>query len=118
MSRPKLRRWRVQRRIKIPFFGFKIDFVRRRVLPALKKIVVPADPAGRAALETKVAALRDPGVADVELATALAAVKLMDAGKQPPADVAASIEILMQWCALHLHDPAYRHWVSFRFPKP
>src|SRR6185503_20188073 len=56
-----------------PVFRFKIDFVRRRVLPALKKIVVPADPAGRAALETKVAALRDPGVADVELATALAA---------------------------------------------
>ena len=100
-----------------PVFRFKIDFVRRRVLPALKKITVPADAAGRAALETRVAAMRDPRVDDVELATAIAAAKLMDAGKQPPADVAASIESLMQWCALHLHDPAYRHWVSFRFPE-
>src|SRR5207244_12353382 len=23
----------------------------------------------------------------------------------------------MQWCAIHLHAPAYRHWVSFRFPE-
>src|SRR5262245_37292673 len=27
------------------------------------------------------------------------------------------LEALKQWCALHLHDPAYRHWVSFRFPE-
>jgi NADPH-dependent glutamate synthase beta subunit-like oxidoreductase/NAD(P)H-flavin reductase len=100
-----------------PVFRFKIDFVRRRVLPALKKIVVPADTAGRAALDAKVAALRDPEVADAELATALLATKLMDAGKQPPPDVASTIETLMQWCALHLHDPAYRDWVSFRFPE-
>src|SRR5436190_4643627 len=69
-----------------PVFRFKVDFVRRRVLPALKKIVVPADAAGRAALDAKVAALRDPAIADVELATALVASKLLDAGKQPPPD--------------------------------
>src|SRR6185503_5297248 len=43
-----------------PVFRFKVDFVRRRVLPALKKIVVPADPAE---LDAKVAALRDPTIA-------------------------------------------------------
>jgi NADPH-dependent glutamate synthase beta subunit-like oxidoreductase/NAD(P)H-flavin reductase len=103
-----------------PVFRFKIDFVRRRVLPALKKIAVPADAAGKSALEAKVAALREPGVADVELATALAAGRLMDTQKQDPAGAAAAIEALealSQWCALHLHDPAYRHWVSFRFPE-
>ena len=26
-------------------------------------------------------------------------------------------ESLKQWCAAHLHDPAYRGWVSFRFPE-
>src|SRR5688572_10417187 len=45
-----------------PVFRFKIDFVRRRVLPALKKISVPTDAAGKGALEARVAALRDPGV--------------------------------------------------------
>jgi NADPH-dependent glutamate synthase beta subunit-like oxidoreductase/NAD(P)H-flavin reductase len=27
------------------------------------------------------------------------------------------IQSLSQWCALHLHDPAFRRWVSFRFPE-
>ncbi len=101
-----------------PVFRFKIDFVRRRVLPALKKIAVPADEPARAALDARVAALREPGIADVELATALAATKLMDVEKQDRARIASSMEDLMQWCAVHLHDPAYRHWVSFRFPEP
>src|SRR5215468_8922699 len=45
----------------------------------------------------------------------MAAVDLMQserAGK--PAD---ALELLKQWCAAHLHDPAYRHWISFRFPE-
>jgi NADPH-dependent glutamate synthase beta subunit-like oxidoreductase len=100
-----------------PVFRFKIDFVRRRVLPALKKIAIPQDAADRDALEARVAALRDPATADLELATALAAVTLMDEEKQDRARVAAAINDLMQWCALHLHDPAYRTWVSFRFPE-
>jgi NADPH-dependent glutamate synthase beta subunit-like oxidoreductase/NAD(P)H-flavin reductase len=100
-----------------PVFRFKIDFVRRRVLPALKKITVPQGEAGREALEARVAALRDPAIADLEMATAVAAGKLMDAEKQDRASVAAAIDDLMQWCGLHLHDPAYRHWVSFRFPE-
>jgi len=57
-----------------PVFRFKIDFVRRRVLPALKKISVPQDASSRAALEQRVAGLRGAG-ADIELATALAAAE-------------------------------------------
>src|SRR5579862_6470978 len=58
-----------------PVFRFKIDFVRRRVLPMLKKIVSPTDPAG---LEKSIQHLRDFACgessrqADLELATALA----------------------------------------------
>jgi NADPH-dependent glutamate synthase beta subunit-like oxidoreductase/NAD(P)H-flavin reductase len=99
-----------------PVFRFKIDFVRRRVLPALKKISIPQDAASREALEGRIASLRGPHP-DVELATALAATRLMDEEKKDRTQVAASIEDLMQWCALHLHDPAYRHWVSFHFPE-
>ena len=99
-----------------PVFRFKIDFVRRRVLPALKKISVPQDQGQRDALEARIAALRGSNP-DVELATALAATRLMDEEKQDRNRVAASIEDLMQWCALHLHDSTYRYWVSFHFPE-
>jgi len=99
-----------------PVFRFKIDFVRRRVLPALKKISLPQDAVALNALEDRVAALRGSH-ADMELATALAAARLMDQEKEDRARVASSIDDLMQWCALHLHDPAYRHWVSFHFPE-
>ncbi|HET9216291.1 MAG TPA: FAD-dependent oxidoreductase, partial [Terriglobia bacterium] len=99
-----------------PVFRFKIDFVRRRVLPTLKKIAVPQEAAARQALEERVAALRGSD-ADIELATATAAVRLMDEEKKDRAAVAPAIEDMLQWCALHLHDPAYGHWVSFRFPE-
>ena len=103
-----------------PVFRFKIDFVRRRVLPALKKISVPQDLAGREALDARIAALRG-AAPDTELATALAATRLMDEEKKASgrvsADLSAAIEDLKQWCALHLHDPAYKRWVSFHFPE-
>src|SRR5262249_51814006 len=70
-----------------PVFRFKIDFVRRRVLPALKKISLPADPAGRDALEARIAKLRGAGT-DIELATAAAATQLMDEEKKDRARVA------------------------------
>jgi len=60
-----------------PVFRFKVDFVRRRVLPGLKKISLPQDAAGLAALEERIAALGGSDV-DAELATALAATRLMD----------------------------------------
>jgi NADPH-dependent glutamate synthase beta subunit-like oxidoreductase/NAD(P)H-flavin reductase len=102
-----------------PIFRFKIDFVRRRVLPALKKISLPADATAREALERRIAMLRGPLSApmDAELALALAAARLLDEEKKDRSAVASSIDDLMQWCALHVHDPEYRHWVSFHFPE-
>ena len=101
-----------------PVFRFKIDFVRRRVLPNLKKIASPADVAS---LETQIEVLRLQAIQkagrdlDPELATAMAAVDLMQS--ETPAAPSPALEALKQWCAFHLHDPAYRHWVSFRFPE-
>jgi NADPH-dependent glutamate synthase beta subunit-like oxidoreductase/NAD(P)H-flavin reductase len=54
---------------------------------------------------------------DAELALALAAARLLDEEKKDRSAVASSIDDLMQWCALHVHDPEYRHWVSFHFPE-
>src|SRR6516162_2712593 len=101
-----------------PVFRFKIDFVRRRVIPSLKKIAPVADPQ---ALEAEIQQLRNQAIdkagqpLDDELATAMAAVDLMQSERsgQP----APALESLKQWCAARLHDPAYRHWVSFRFPE-
>jgi hypothetical protein len=116
-----------------PVFRFKVDFVRRRVLPALGKIVTPADPEH---LDERIVRLRmavlgaEGSPIDPELATALAAVQLMEAerghgssefisslGAENPATVKDWLEHLKQWCALHLHDREYSHWVSFRFPE-
>src|SRR5262245_52616240 len=101
-----------------PVFRFKVDFIRRRVLSNLKKIAPPAD---LPALESQIEALRDQAIEkagrdlDPELAIAMAAVEAMQTEKIP--ESAAALEALKQWCAVHLHDPAYRHWVSFRFPE-
>jgi NADPH-dependent glutamate synthase beta subunit-like oxidoreductase/NAD(P)H-flavin reductase len=132
-----------------PVFRFKIDFVRRRVLPALKKIAAPSDPAE---LERRVHTLRSLAsgtLTDVELATSIAGSMLIDAERAfgdkgtesdrerfdpfvhklrealgnsgVPKDarqvVSSWSDVLMQWCALHLHDRNYGHWVSFRFPE-
>ncbi len=62
-----------------PVFRFKIDFVRRRVLPALKKIAIPPD---TSKLEGQIHALRSLAAVDVhdaELATATAGSMLIDA---------------------------------------
>jgi len=132
-----------------PVFRFKIDFVRRRVLPVVKKTAKPADPS---ALESQVQILQSIAceeTADRELSTSVAGAKLLDAerafgdkgceedrerfdsfvhqlrealGESAAAKDARQVigvwaETLMQWCVLHLHDSAYRHWVSFRFPE-
>jgi NADPH-dependent glutamate synthase beta subunit-like oxidoreductase/NAD(P)H-flavin reductase len=101
-----------------PVFRFKIDFVRRRVIPSLKKISVPAD---LQRLEFQIDNLRRQTIEraghdlDAELAIATAAVELMQAERA--GDASPDLEALKQWCAIHLHDPGYRHWVSFRFPE-
>src|SRR5499433_1190870 len=101
-----------------PIFRFKVDFIRRRVLPNLKKIAPCGD---QRLLDAQIETLRQQAIQkagrelDPELATAMAAVDLMQserAGKS-----ADALELLKQWCAAHLHDPAYRHWISFRFPE-
>src|SRR5215475_1965460 len=101
-----------------PVFRFKVDFIRRRVLPNLKKIAPCADVQ---LLDAQIETFRQQAIEkagrdlDAELATAMAAVDLMQserAGKS-----ADALELLKQWCAAHLNDPAYRHWASFRFPE-
>jgi NADPH-dependent glutamate synthase beta subunit-like oxidoreductase/NAD(P)H-flavin reductase len=129
-----------------PVFRFKIAFVRRRVLRELAELEVPTDSAAIEKLEQAIQFLRSAAAegtvstADLELATARAASKLLDAdmafgkkgsvagqeesapflkrlGEPSQATVTQWIQSLGQWCALHLKDPAYRHWVSFRFPE-
>jgi len=129
-----------------PVFRFKIDFVRRRVLKGLKELDVPTDSASIARIEKEVSLLRAAAAdgtgpnADAELATARAASKLLDADKAygakgsiaereksapflkrlgEPSQVMVSqwIQSLSLWCAVHLKDPGYRGWVSFRFPE-
>ncbi|HLH30941.1 MAG TPA: FAD-dependent oxidoreductase, partial [Terriglobia bacterium] len=74
------------------------------------------------ALEAEIAQLRKQAVdktghaLDDELATAIAAVDLM--ASERGGQVSPALESLKLWCAAHLHDPAFRHWVSFRFPEP
>src|SRR6185295_11214835 len=85
---------------------------------SLKKIAPPANPE---LLEAQIEALRKQATEkagqklDAELATALAATDLMQSERagQP----SEALEALKQWCGLHLHDPKYRDWVSFRFPE-
>src|SRR5581483_8334215 len=99
-------------------FRFKVDFVRRRVLPLVKTGPIASTPDD----EGIVAAL----IADVagtfgdrqglELAVARAGCALMDVEKADR-DHVAQVESLKRWCAARLHDPAYREWVIFRFPE-
>jgi NADPH-dependent glutamate synthase beta subunit-like oxidoreductase/NAD(P)H-flavin reductase len=98
-------------------FRFKVDFVRRRVLPLVKAggPVAPTaeDEAGVAALIT--GASSAPGHRDVELAVARAGCRLLDA-ERAGSNVATQIGSLKRWCAARLHDRAYREWAIFRFP--
>jgi NADPH-dependent glutamate synthase beta subunit-like oxidoreductase/NAD(P)H-flavin reductase len=106
-------------------FRFKVDFVRRRVLPLLKHDVhVEATPEDDAAVEEMLAGV---GTNDPELAMARVGCALLDAEKTSSSQpIAASLELpaaspnvesLKRWCAARIHDRAYRHWVVFRFPE-
>src|SRR6266404_5659326 len=67
-----------------PVFRFKTDFIRRRVIPNLKKIAPVSDPQ---VLESQIEQLRNEAMKkagrqlDAELATAMAAVDLMQSEK-------------------------------------
>jgi len=105
-------------------FRFKVDFVRRRVLPLLKATAhVVSTPEDEAATVTLIADMARPESSlhneprnDLELAVARAGCALLDAEKAG-GDVTSQIDSLKRWCAARLHDPAYRTWVIFRFPE-
>jgi NAD(P)H-flavin reductase/NADPH-dependent glutamate synthase beta subunit-like oxidoreductase len=104
-------------------FRFKIDFVRRRVLPLVKGGAhVRLEPADVSAVEAlakpwahldRESAIASAGCALMDRETALKASGTAD----EKAAVAAEIEALKRWCAACLHDPGYRPWVIFRFPE-
>ena len=93
-------------------FRFKVDFVRRRALGLLKSGHVERSPEDDRIIER----LTGAG-ADVELEVARAGCRLLDTEKADKASVANDIEAMKRWCAARVHDPAYRHWVVFRFPE-
>jgi len=102
-------------------FRFKVDFVRRRVLPLLKGGThVPATAEDDAIVEQLIAA---QPTGDRELAIARAGCALLDDEKarspQSPSPQSPSpqSEALRRWCAARVHDRAYRGWVIFRFPE-
>jgi NAD(P)H-flavin reductase/NADPH-dependent glutamate synthase beta subunit-like oxidoreductase len=98
-------------------FRFKVDFVRRRVLPLLKSGAhLHATPEDDAIVEQLAAA---QPTSDRELAIARAGCLLLDAEKTNPESRTAhpDSDALKRWCAARLHDRAYRGWVIFRFPE-
>jgi NAD(P)H-flavin reductase/NADPH-dependent glutamate synthase beta subunit-like oxidoreductase len=115
-------------------FRFKVDFVRRRALPLLKGDAhVTATPEDEAVVQQMIVSGQ---VDDAELAIARAGCALMDAEKaaispsasahrsdselrrdKQPSALSPDLEALKRWCAAHVHDRAYRHWVIFRFPE-
>jgi len=121
-------------------FRFKVDFVRRRVLPMLKAGATIARTAEDDAIVEELIAAQ--GIDDRELALARAGCAILDAERAPstpapgtpapstPAPGTAApapstqhpapstrTDSLKRWCAARVHDRAYRHWVVFRFPE-
>jgi len=95
-------------------FRFKVDFVRRRALPLLKD---GAHVARSAEDDAAVARLTAPFAdGDAELAVARAGCALLDSEKRGESSPAGA-DSLKRWCAARIHDPAYRGWVTFRFPE-
>ena len=105
-------------------FRFKIDFVRRRALPLLKggeRPVATAD--DHEFVSRLIAGARDDAEQESLLARAgCALLDREDAARisgddHEKASVATDIEALRRWCAAHVHDPARKAWVVFRFPE-
>jgi NADPH-dependent glutamate synthase beta subunit-like oxidoreductase/NAD(P)H-flavin reductase len=99
-------------------FRFKVDFVRRRVLPLVKGGGAPvAAPGPDSADNARVEQMIREGPDDRELAIARAGCALLDREKTDGEAVAAQLETLKRWCAARVHDRAYRSWAVFRFPE-
>jgi NADPH-dependent glutamate synthase beta subunit-like oxidoreductase/NAD(P)H-flavin reductase len=98
-------------------FRFKVDFVRRRVVPLVKAgapvVSTPEDEAAVAALIAGMSGA--PDSQDVELAVAHAGCLLLDAERA--GKVVPQVDSLKRWCAARLHDRAYRKWAIFRLPE-
>ncbi|HEV8209449.1 MAG TPA: FAD-dependent oxidoreductase [Vicinamibacterales bacterium] len=98
-------------------FRFKVDFVRRRVLPLLKNGAhVASTPEDDAIVEALIAS---QSIADRELAIARVGCALLDNEKSNLQSAFGNLqfEALKRWCAARLHDRAYRDWIIFRFPE-
>jgi NADPH-dependent glutamate synthase beta subunit-like oxidoreductase/NAD(P)H-flavin reductase len=102
-------------------FRFKVDFVRRRVLPLLKNSAqVAATSEDDAIVEAMTAAETTD---DRELAVARVGCRLLDEEKDQPSRnpqspiVNPEYDALRRWCAARVHHPSYRGWVVFRFPE-
>jgi len=113
-------------------FRFKIDFVRRRALPLLKggaHVTATAEDHSYVASAIRrtdaEVRLKPDTTSDQEIALAQLGCSLLDREEALKANgsdadkaaVAAEIESLKRWCAAHVHSPAYRGWVVFRFPE-
>jgi NADPH-dependent glutamate synthase beta subunit-like oxidoreductase/NAD(P)H-flavin reductase len=101
-------------------FRFKVDFVRRRVLPLVKRGAHVASMPEDEAVVAKLIAGPTVAVAgsqELELGVARGGCALLDLERTGGPNVAAQIESLKRWCAARLHDRAYRAWVIFRFPE-
>ena len=102
-------------------FRFKVDFIRRRVLPLVKADPHIAPSVDDDAILEKMIADGPDGAGrrmrDRELSIAEVGCALLDREKTDKEGAAAQLEALKRWCAARLHDPAYRHWVIFRFPE-
>ncbi len=105
-------------------FRFKVDFVRKRVLPLLKGGAhSERHDADTARVDALIA--RHAGELDAELALATEGCALLDREGALRAEgvdvsqgeVAAELEALKRWCAARVHDPEYHSWVIFRFPE-
>src|SRR5262249_24812935 len=106
-------------------FRFKVDFVRRRVLPLLKAGAPPvrAVPDDDVVVRQLVTALGERTETsshreDLEATIAGVGCSLLDREKRNKEDVAADIEALKRWCAVRMRESAYRSWSVFRFPEP
>ncbi len=102
-------------------FRFKVDFVRRRVLPLVKGGAhIATSSEDDAILETMLAEGPDGNgrrMQDRELSIAEVGCALLDREKTDAVGAAAAMDVLKRWCAARVHDPAYRGWVIFRFPE-
>jgi NADPH-dependent glutamate synthase beta subunit-like oxidoreductase/NAD(P)H-flavin reductase len=99
-------------------FRFKVDFVRRRVLPLVNAdAAVVSTPADEAVVTRLTGGSGAGSGEDLELAVARAGCALMDLEKVAGGDVHSQVESLIRWCATRLRDPRYRAWVTFRLPQ-